>query len=37
MHLAVELNNWGIRWGGGGGGGSLLLSLIMVSVKVIKS
>ena len=20
MHLAVELNNWGIRWGGGGGG-----------------
>ena len=33
MHLAFELNNWGI----GEGGGSLLLSLIMVSVKVIKS
>ena len=31
MHLAFELINW---WGGGG---SLLLSLIMVSVKVIKS
>ena len=29
-YLASELNNWG-------GGGSLLLSLIMVSVKVIKS
>ena len=36
MHLAFELNNWG-GWGGGGGGRSLLLSLIMVSVKVIKS
>ena len=36
MHLAFELNNWGM-WGGGGGGRSLLLSLIMVSVKVIKS
>ena len=34
MHLAFELNNWGM---GGGGQRSLLLSLIMVSVKVIKS
>ena len=33
MHLAFELNNWGM----GRGGGSLLFSLIMVSVKVIKS